>query len=254
MYLRSKVILVLVLVLLLGIGFFIWFKFNQPTIKYKNTSKTADVSADVGSESNVTDTNINYDPTCQETNCSLLGADRNQRPIKVEIGDDPVLGQAEAGITMIEFSDFGCPFCRKFFDESFSYLKKKYIDTGKVKFVYKDLPVTASHPNAGLAAQAAGCAGDQGRFWPYHDWLFQAQDSWNSSPAAGGIFITAAKTLGLNSLEFEHCLTSAKYESEVKQDLSDGFKYGVEATPTFFVNGIKYTGVLSPKELDEILR
>lgn len=102
--------------------------------------------------------------------------------MQVGSGHFPVLGNANAPVTVIEFSDFQCPFCESFFKNTFPSLKKDYIDTGKVKFYYRQFPLTSIHPNAQEAAEAAECANEQNKFWQYHDMLFQQQSSWESLP------------------------------------------------------------------------
>src|SRR3989344_9399332 len=101
-------------------------------------------------------------------------------PVDVSADDDPVLGEKNAKVTIIEFSDFQCPFCSRFRDQTFDQIKSKYIDTGKVKFVYRDFPLTQIHPMAQKGAEASECADEQGKFWEYHDLLFQKQDEWTS--------------------------------------------------------------------------
>ncbi len=95
----------------------------------------------------------------------------------VGVGDLPVQGQTGAKITLIEFSDYQCPFCKRHFDQAEGQLKKEYIDTGKVKFYYRDFPLSQIHPGAQKAAEAARCAGDQNKYWQYHDLIFQNQQT-----------------------------------------------------------------------------
>jgi protein-disulfide isomerase len=97
--------------------------------------------------------------------------------VEVAIGDLPVKGQASAPVTIIEFSDYECPFCERFFTQTEVQLRKEYVDTGKVKFYYRDFPLTQIHPGAQKGAEAARCAGDQNKYWEYHDGLFQNQAS-----------------------------------------------------------------------------
>ncbi|MBI4036625.1 thioredoxin domain-containing protein [Candidatus Daviesbacteria bacterium] len=95
----------------------------------------------------------------------------------VGVGDLPVLGSAAAKVTLIEFSDYQCPFCERYFTQTEGQIKKEYIDTGKVKFYYRDYPLSQIHPGAQKAAEAARCAGDQGKYWEYHDLIFQNQQN-----------------------------------------------------------------------------
>jgi len=104
----------------------------------------------------------------------------------VGMGNLPILGNQNAPVTIIEFSDFQCPFCQSFFQNTYSQLKKDYIDSGKVKLVYRTFPLTTIHPNAQGSAEAAECANDQGKFWDMHNIFFQNQNAWsNDTPVAG---------------------------------------------------------------------
>lgn len=102
--------------------------------------------------------------------------------MNVSKGNLPVLGSSDAKITIIEFSDFQCPFCESFFMSTYPELKKNYIDTGKVQFAFRHYPLTSIHPNAQKAHEAAECANEQGKFWEYHDKLFQTQAVWTDLP------------------------------------------------------------------------
>lgn len=104
----------------------------------------------------------------------LNGVKSSDTRVSVSADDDPVLGNANAPVTMIEFSDYECPFCKRFYDQTLGQIKKEYVDTGKVKLIYRDYPLSF-HPGAEPAAQAANCAGDQGKYWQMHDKIFQAQ-------------------------------------------------------------------------------
>ncbi|MFB6216272.1 MAG: DsbA family protein, partial [Candidatus Aenigmatarchaeota archaeon] len=119
-------------------------------------------------------------------------------------------------------------------------IKENYVDTGKVRIVYKDFPLTRLHPNAQIAAEAAECADAQGRFWDYHDKLFNNQDEWAS--AGRSKLKEYASELGLDTQRFNQCLDSGKFTQEVKNDLQDGRSRGVSGTPTFFINGQKVVG------------
>ncbi len=161
----------------------------------------------------------------------------------VSVDDDPYKGSENASVVIIEFSDFQCPFCKRFFDTTLKQLEEEYIKTGKVKFVYRDFPLDF-HQNALLAAMAAECADDQGRFWDYHDMLFERQSEWEglNNEEAKEKFKEYASQLGLDENQFNECLDSEKYREEVMNDMKDGQKYGVTGTPTLFINGIKLVG------------
>lgn len=161
-----------------------------------------------------------------------------QKKIEVSVDDDPALGNKNALVTMIEFSDFQCPFCRSFWNETLPLIKSKYIDTGKVRFVYRDFPLSF-HESAHVAAEAAECAEDQGKFWTMHDKIFSEQKKLGQ----GTIQFSVADIKkwgvesGLNPVSFGQCLDFGKYRAEVDKDLADGTVAGVSGTPAFFING-----------------
>ena len=163
--------------------------------------------------------------------------------IVIETDDDPSLGSGDSKVTIVEFSDFQCPFCRIFWRDTFPQLKKEYIDTGKAKFVYRDFPLEF-HPSAAVSANAAECAGDQGKFWEYHDKVFGEQEKLGEGTISYAIkdIKKWAGEIGLDSDEFNQCLNAEKYKEEVEKDYNDGVKYGVTGTPTLFINGRKIIG------------
>jgi protein-disulfide isomerase len=165
----------------------------------------------------------------------------SQTMISIPIGTSPVMGNSSASITMVEFSDFGCPFCGDFFSNALPGIEKNYIDTGKVRFVFKNFPLETLHPNAMAAAIAAECANEQGTFWKYHDILFENQASWTqvSTTDAAKTFKRYASELGLNGTSFDSCLDSGKYTDRINKDEQDGSSYGVGGTPTFFIGNDK---------------
>ncbi len=161
--------------------------------------------------------------------------------LDVSIDDDEVLGDPKAPITIVEFSDFQCSFCQRFHVNTFGQLKEAYIDTGKVNFVYRDYPL-GFHANAMPAAEAAECAGEQDMYWEMHDMIFTNLSEWEGSPEADQLFATYATDIGLEIGAFESCVASDDMEAEIKGDMADALKYGVSATPTFFVNGKRVVG------------
>jgi len=166
-----------------------------------------------------------------------LPSEQEKQPIKISVDDDPVRGNSDAPITIIEFSDFQCPFCARFHVQTLPLLLENYIDTGKVKLVYRDFPIQSIHPNAIAAAVAAECADDQGKYWQYHDKLFENQSQWNKLETSEVIdmFDQYAESLELDTELFNSCLMSGKHIEEIKNDLDDGRKYGVTGTPGFFI-------------------
>lgn len=160
----------------------------------------------------------------------------------------PVKGNSSAPVTLVEFSDFQCPFCGRFFSEIMPQIQKAYIDTGKVKFVYKQYPIDSVHPNAKAASNAVECANEQGKFWQYHDILFGNQSSWvdQNTSQTNTTFKKYASSLGLNADNFNSCLNAKKYSNKIDKDLQQGSTYGVLGTPTFYIGNDKkgYTQIV----------
>lgn len=163
-------------------------------------------------------------------------ADTGQNKIAVSPEDDASIGPANAPVTIIEFSDYQCPFCARV-EPTVKQILETY--KGKVRFVYRDFPLSF-HQNAQKAAEATECADEQSKFWEYHDLLFEKQSEWSSSGVAK--LKEYASSLGLNTGQFEKCLDSGKYSAEVKKDFEDGQNAGVSGTPAFFVNGVAIVG------------
>jgi len=146
------------------------------------------------------------------------------------------IGSPDAPITIVEFSDYQCPYCLRNYQQTFPQLKKDYIDTGKVRYVFKDFPLSF-HEKAIPAALAAECAGEQGKYWEMHDKLFGEHDAWVSAEQPEEVFKEFAKDLGLDTDQFNECLDSQKYLDEIKADMQEGVNAGVKGTPAFFING-----------------
>ncbi len=160
---------------------------------------------------------------------------------EISINDDPVKGDPNAPLTIIEFSDFQCPFCARFYSQTLPLLEENYIDTGKVKLVFKDLPLDRLHPNARATHIAAECANEQGMFWKYHDILFEKQPQWQSlSPSNLDTTLTNfAAGLGMESTDFKTCIESQEIADEVNDDTLEAASYGTTGTPTFFIGNEK---------------
>jgi len=153
---------------------------------------------------------------------------------ELAIAGAPMRGVEKAPVTIVKFEDFQCPYC-KTVQPRFSELLNKY--DGKVRLVHKDLPLEELHPQARQAAEASRCAGDQGKFWQYHDKLYE------HSPKASADDLKAyAKEIGLNLDSFESCYTSGKHKAAVQKDLLEGAALGLTGTPVFFINGREVVG------------
>ena len=157
----------------------------------------------------------------------------------------PQLGNPDAPVTVVEFSDFQCPFCNKFHQTVEPKIIEEYVRKGKVRFVYRDFPFLDSFPGvpedqkeSHWASEAARCAGDQGKYWEYHDYLFDRQSGENQGAFIRVSLKLFAATLKLNTTDFNACLDSDKYASAVEKDKADGVALGVNSTPTTFVNGV----------------
>jgi protein-disulfide isomerase len=147
----------------------------------------------------------------------------------VTVDGSPARGAADAPVTIVEFSDFHCPFCRKV-QPVLTELLSRYGD--RVRLVYKDFPIDNLHPQARAAAEAARCAGEQGKFWEYHDRVYAGPT--DGSPAA---LRAMAEAVGLILRVFDECQSSRKYQAAVQKDLQEGAGLGITGTPGFFING-----------------
>ncbi|HVN85141.1 MAG TPA: DsbA family protein [Candidatus Binatia bacterium] len=168
-----------------------------------------------------------------------------QPPLVVVSGTGPSRGPANAPVTIIEFSDYQCPFCGKA-EQSVQELLSTYKD--QVRFVYRDFPLSEIHPHAQKAAEAARCAGDQGKYWEYHGKLFQ-----NQKELAPAKLQQLATDLRLDTARFQQCLADSIHEKAVLADLEIGASIGVTGTPTFFINNRYYSGALSFENLKDIV-
>jgi protein-disulfide isomerase len=156
-------------------------------------------------------------------------------PVEVSVDDDPAQGPEDAAVTIIEFSDFQCPYCARFDVETLPQILSNYGD--RVRFVYRDFPLISMHQYALKAAEASECADDQGAYWKYHDLLFNNQSALDDASLK-----EYAASLQLDTAAFNQCLDSDKYLSEVQKDEQDGITAGVQGTPAFFINGVLISG------------
>jgi len=175
--------------------------------------------------------------------------------LPVDVPDDGAysIGDPNAPITIIEFTDYQCPYCERHFSQTLPSLKADFIDTGKVRYVFKDFPLTTIHPQAVLAAAAARCAGAQDAYLPMHDALFANQSSWSGLFNAADLFERYAVDLGLDGDAFRACLDSGEMETAVLADQAQGFEFGVNGTPAFFINGYLVSGALPYDSFNQAL-
>lgn len=154
----------------------------------------------------------------------------------IALDNDPMLGASDAKVTIVEFSEFVCPYCGRFARDTLPQIKANYIDTGKVRLVFRDYIL---HESAQIASEASECAYEQGneKYWLFSEKLFNNQGALTSNDLK-----RYAAELGLDKVKFDECLDSGKYKTEVDKDTADGKLYGVSGTPTFFINGKKFVG------------
>lgn len=157
----------------------------------------------------------------------------------------PSLGPDDAEIVIVEFSDFQCPFCRKFHDETYQSLLDAY--PGQIRFVYRNLPLTSIHPNAMPAAVASLCANDQDAYWDYHEKLF------SSETLDEATYIQYATDLDLNVDTFTACLSDGSHDAFIQEDMQFALDLGVQSTPTFFVNGLAIVGAQPLTNFQQII-
>jgi protein-disulfide isomerase len=165
-----------------------------------------------------------------------------QARLDIDVDDDPAIGPEDAPITIVEFSDFACGYCRRFHEQTFQELLEKYPD--QIRFVYRDLPVVGGYE----AAQAAECADEQGAFWEFHDLLF-----------SGGLGLDEhayreyAETVGIDADSLMECVSEERYAEEVEADAQYAFNLGANGTPTFFINGIPLIGARPISDFEAII-
>jgi protein-disulfide isomerase len=157
---------------------------------------------------------------------------------KLDLTGFQMLGSKDAPVTMVEFTDYQCPYCRQFHSAVFGEIKKNYIDTGKVRFYSRDLPLDQIHPNAMRAAQAGRCAIEQGQFWTLRDLMGNNPDKLDLES-----LVTEAGGLKMDTKAFRTCVESQKYKEAVQTDVLEAMKIGAEATPTFVLGKSTPTGV-----------
>lgn len=152
------------------------------------------------------------------------------KPADVSLKGASVLGKSDAPVTIVEFTDYQCPYCRRHATGTFAQIKKDYVDSGKVRYVVRQFPLKAIHPKAMKASEASLCAGDQGKYWEMHHRIF-----YDTKKFEDGEWVRHAEALGLDMGLFNNCLNSGKKALQVEQDLKEGTALGMRGTPGFFI-------------------
>lgn len=160
-----------------------------------------------------------------------------QQMVRISADDDPIIGDPNAPITIIEFSDFECPFCERFSAQTLPLIQEEYIDKGLVKLVYRDFPLQNIHPNAVITALAAECADDQGAFKGMHDILFASRSEWGKADSQSivGVLVGYADAIEIDTDEFESCVVMGTHIDDIRKDIEDGRAYGITGTPGFYI-------------------
>jgi protein-disulfide isomerase len=147
------------------------------------------------------------------------------------------LGSATAPITVYEMSDFQCPYCRRFAQETFPTLEREYVATGKVRWVFVNFPLTSLHSNAVPAAETALCAARQQAFWPVHDLLFKYQETWAPLKEPAPFFLSLADSAAISKPALVECVRSPATRAEVRAEAEGAERSGASSTPTFYIEG-----------------
>lgn len=163
------------------------------------------------------------------------------KPTDMQLGDVASKGESTAPVTLVEFSDYHCPYCKRHAQSVLTQLQKNYIDTGKLRFVMREFPIPNLHPRAYAASVAVLCAGDQGDYWGMHDALFNDQKAKQDED-----FKAMADTLGLDAAAFNTCLSSKQFDEQIKADQAEGRKLGISGTPSFVL------GLTDPKDSSKV--
>jgi protein-disulfide isomerase len=164
-----------------------------------------------------------------------------------------ILGSADAPVEVVVYADYQCPACGGFDAVQFPSVRERLIATGRVRWRYRDFPLDNLHPQARLAAHAAACANDQGKYWEMHRFIYEAQNDWAFKSDAVSQLRNLAKPLGIDMAQYDACMQSAKYAGRIQASLDEGTKLGVPSTPTFVIGGRRVSGNLPYDALKHIV-
>jgi protein-disulfide isomerase len=177
-----------------------------------------------------------------------------KEPLVEEVIEQPVIsmGEQDAPVTIVEYSDYQCPFCAKLYEETFEQIKADYIDKGDVHYIVKDFPLSF-HAQAAKASHAARCANDQDKFWEMRDLIYTNQSTWSKADDSSTNFSDYAESLELDMPLFDSCMEGEIHMSEINVDLIEGQLAGVMGTPTLIVNGEFFVGSQPYEELIDLI-
>ncbi len=181
---------------------------------------------------------------------------QNSQPVDQSLlvhANSHMTGNINAKVTLVEFGDYECPSCGAAY-QPIKTLVSQYSSNPNFNFVFRNFPLTTVHPNAQIAAEAAEAAGEQGKYWQMHDLLYENQGTWGDSAAPLQYFLQYAQELGLNVNTFQQEVQAAKFAPEIQADVTDGNTLGIDATPTFYVNGIQIVGDQEQEIQDDITK
>lgn len=176
--------------------------------------------------------------------------DETKEPL-IPLDDDPVLGSPDAPVTMIEYSEYMCPYCQRFVLETLPLIEEEYIDTGQVKLIFRDFPVHGQP--AVMLAMVAECAADQGNFWDMHVLLFERVEEWSQSEDPLATFQGYAEQVGIDQHELVNCLELGTPFERIQEDYNIGVQDGVTGTPSFLINGTLVVGAQPLEEFQRII-
>ncbi len=163
-----------------------------------------------------------------------------------------ILGSADAPVEVTEYADYQCPACAGFDAVQFPSVRERLIGTGRVRWRYRDFPLN-QHPQSRIAAHAAACANDQGKYWEMHRFIYEAQNDWSMQSNAASQFRSLGKSIGLDLGAYDACMESAKYAGRIQASYDEGVKVGVQSTPTFMIGGRLAAGNLPYDALKHIV-
>ena len=234
--------MVLIFLIGLGSGYLLW---GRPLANARSELATVNleleqVRAEAQAMQDAASQAATPDPTTEDSQVQQV----TRYPVAED--DDPSFGPENAPITIIEFSDFQCPYCQRWHDQVWSQIIAAYPD--QVRLVYRDFPLYSIHPEAGPAANAANCALEQDQYWAYHDLLFSGSEKLGSDA-----YLKYAGDLGLDLTIFQQCLDEGRYEEEVTADYEYAVGIGIQSTPTFFINGIALIGAQPFEVFQEVI-